>query len=122
MAGDRTSAEEETISLDDIVNAPKESTDAPKGLAKKELDLLGAEAQKFKDELGWIGKPFGGRSEKPGNISALVIVFCFISMVIVYLKPPTAEYGVTFERLFGALTSIITLILGYLFGSNDRET
>lgn len=114
--------DDDAISLEEISSAPPEPKTKPKGLAKKELDTLAHEAQQFKDELGWLGKPFGGRAEKPGNISALVIVLCFISMVIVYLCPPKAEHGVTFERLFGALTSIVTLILGYLFGSNERDS
>lgn len=113
--------DEDPISVEEISTSPPEKKTKTKGLAKKELDLLAHEAQQFKDELGWLGKPFGGRSEKPGNISALVIVCCFVAMIIVYENPPKAEHGVTFERLFGALTSIITLILGYLFGSNEKS-
>ncbi len=70
--------------------------------------------------MGWLGKPFGGRNEKPGNISALVIVLCFGAMAVVYLKPGGLGAGITIKEAFQSLMSVVTLILGYLFGSNDR--
>src|ERR1700704_5491449 len=90
-------AQEETqptpVSVDRISTLPPvEVPDADgQGLAKKEAEALAHEQEYFRKELGWLGKPFGGRAEKPGNISALVIVFCFLAMFVVYLWPPVPE-------------------------------
>jgi len=112
---------EENVSLDAI---DKTSVSIPKnrgGKATSELDQLTHEQETFKNELGWLGRPFGGRKEKPGNISGLVIVACFALLLVAYLYPPTDNLGMTFEQIFAGLLSIVTLILGYLFGSNDRS-
>ncbi|WP_424974282.1 hypothetical protein [Dinoroseobacter sp. S124A] len=113
--------EKEKASLDSIqttpVNFPKENGSR----ATSELTQLTHEQETFKNELGWLGKPFGGRKEKPGNISGLVIVACFLLLLVAYLKPPSEGLGMTFEQMFLGLISVVTLILGYLFGSNDRS-
>lgn len=88
--------------------------------ARKEADAFAHEQENFRKELGWLGKPFGGRSEKPGNISALVIVLCFAAMAIVYLDPLRLGSGISVKEAWQSLMSVVTLILGYLFGSNDR--
>ena len=93
----------------------------PSSRAKDEESMLAHKQKQFVNELGLLGKPFGGRKEKPGNISGLVIVLCFVIIIIVYLNPPATELGYAFGDIFSALMSIITLILGYLFGSNDRS-
>jgi hypothetical protein len=111
--------EQPPIDIDKISSAPVEVPDDA-ALAKKESFHLAHEQEYFRKELGWLGKPFGGRSEKPGNISALVIVLCFGAMAIVYLKPSGLGAGITIKEAFQSLMSIVTLILGYLFGSNDR--
>ena len=113
--------EEPPVPLDKIESAPTEPVTGSLS-GKNEQAMFAHEREKFKKELGWLGLPFGGRSEKPGNISALVVVLCFIGLGIIYARPPTSESGVTLDRLFGGLTSIITLVLGYLFGSNDRAS
>jgi len=113
--------DDSTPSLDQIDEAPTEPVTGSLS-GKNEEALFAHERERFKKELGWLGMPFGGRAEKPGNISALVVVLCFAGLAFVYYAPPTAASGVTLDRLFGGLTSIITLVLGYLFGSNDRPS
>jgi len=75
-------------------------------LQSKQLDL----------ESGILGKIFGGFKNAPSNIAGLVL-FLLISTGIVVLfvenlNMPAAEY-------WKYSTSIITLILGYLFGRNS---
>jgi hypothetical protein len=111
--------EEASIDVEKITSAPVEVPDDA-ALAKKESFHLAHEQEYFRKELGWLGRPFGGRTEKPGNISALVIVLCFVAMAVVYLKPEGLGNGITIKEAFQSLMSVVTLILGYLFGSNDR--
>ena len=109
----------ESVSIERISTAPVEVPDeASLREAQKEMQQL--QHQTFKSELGWLGRPFGGRNEKPGNISALVIVFCFVAMACVYFLPHEMEHGITIRDAWQTLMSVVTLILGYLFGSNDR--
>ena len=69
-------------------------------------------------ELGWLGKIWGGRSEKPGNVGAVVLVF--LVLIIIYMA--VFKHDVTnFKDIMTGFSSIITLILGYLFGSSDRS-
>ena len=118
-----------TIDLSSITSAPVEVPGADSGpRSQKEATMLAHEAEQFKKELGLLGVPFGGRSEKPGNISALVICACLFFMPVVYgtERYLAVKYGkdagtFDFERVFTSLTSIITLILGYLFGSNEKS-
>ena len=116
-------AESPPVSLESISKAPVEVPNAGGDTqSQREREQLAHKHAQFKKELGWLGLPFGGRREKPGNISALVIICCFFAMYLVYTQPPAQSLGVSFERLFGGLTSIVTLILGYLFGSNERHS
>ena len=116
----------ETVSVETISTLPPVAVpDADdQALARKEAEALAHEQEYFRKELGWLGKPFGGRAEKPGNISALVIVLCFVAMFIIYVWPPSATLGpvMTVERIYSSLISVVTLILGYLFGSNERSS
>ena len=132
-AGAETRKTEETVPLDRIARGPK----APEELAnasvdakaQKEKDFLAAESERFTKELGWLGRTFGGRREKPGNISALVICMIFAFIFVAFIAevvaniwfPFTGHSSVPFDRIFTGLTSIVTLILGYLFGSNERS-
>ncbi len=117
------------IPVEDISKAPVEVPGAD-DRARKESSALAHEQEQFKKELGWLGHPFGGRTEKPGNISGLVIVLCFVLIAGYYgaerytaINHPQHAAGMApFERVFSGLMSIVTLILGYLFGSNERSS
>ncbi len=71
-----------------------------------------------KVKLGIVGWIWGSRSEKPGNISAIVAI-----ILVIYLGVMLAFFqdSSIFKEVFAGITSIITLILGYLFGSSDRS-
>ncbi len=96
--------------------------------SRAESESLAHERKVFEAELGWLGKTFGGRKEKPGNISAIVIVICLLFIALSYATDVIVAVKYTsqnihpampFERIFSGLTAIVTLILGYLFGSNE---
>ena len=112
---------DQPISVEKITTAPVEIPDSGSmNKAKLEKDYLAHQQGMFRKELGWFGFPFGGRSEKPGNISAMVIILCFGAMAVVYFFPHDLGPGITIKEAFQSLMSVVTLILGYLFGSNDR--
>ena len=117
--------ENENISLDDI-GAASDLDLTPSDQNNKArsewamLKELAHNERNFRNELGWLGRTFGGRREKSGNISGLVICACFVFLIVAYFHPHKEEMGISFERIFSGLLSVVTLILGYLFGSNDR--
>ncbi len=65
-------------------------------------------------QLGWIGKIWGVKSEKPGNVSAIIALVLAAYLGLLIFWQPENEH---FSDVFEGITSIITLILGYLFGS-----
>ncbi len=89
----------------------------PDSLALREVDNSHAQAT-HKAEQGWIGKICGSRAEKAGNIAFLAIVMCLIIVICALFN-----FGLTdqFFKLVGAVTSIVTLALGYLFGANNNK-
>lgn len=91
---------------------------APDELAKKELEFW--HAQKTQEaEQGWIGKAFGSRSEKPGNIAALVVLLSFAMLFLAFIvamnKDPMPD---SFFKIAQIFLGVIGLALGYLFGSS----
>ena len=108
------------IPIEAISTAPAELTksSSSEDLAKLEAQLLNSH-QNFQSELGWIGKVIGGRSEKPGNISLIVLVLVIIAIFCLFFMP--VNEAVDIGNLSGGLLSIVTLVLGYLFGSNDKD-
>lgn len=72
-------------------------------------------------ELGWLGIVFGGKKEKSENIAALVIMIAFVLIVVFYFVQGYDRQNDHFERLLSALSSLITLALGYLFGVTHKS-
>lgn len=72
-------------------------------------------------ELGFVGKCFGGRELVSLNISGLLIILLLLSGVIlsmyVYYNSNNLEDVL---KIWGIITPLITLTLGYIFGSNDK--
>jgi ABC-type multidrug transport system permease subunit len=94
---------------------------APDARAKKE-ELLHAQATQ-KNDLGWVGVVLGSRSEKPGNVAAIVILFCFILIGVGFFMTDVRSggSGELFFKLLAALLGPVGLALGYLFGSSKRD-
>ena len=89
----------------------------PDRMAADEEKMLGHEENMQNAQLGWIGKIWGAKSEKPGNVSAIIAILLAVYLgVLIFGQPQNAK----FDDVFTGLMSIITLILGYLFGSSDR--
>ena len=92
------------------VSPPREDT--------TELDIFKLEHEERTQQatIGAVGKWFGAGAEKPGNISAILAL-----LVLLYLFALTTwlHNHEHFIELVGLAFSIITLILGYIFGSSS---
>jgi len=105
------------ITPEDIAGTPVDSV-KPGEMAYNEVEVFSHEREIKKANLGWVGKVVGANSEKPGNISAIVlIVLLFFIGFLLFMK---SEWD-GFSDAFTALISTLTLILGYLFGSGTRD-
>ena len=90
----------------------------PDRMAADEEKMFAHEENMQNAQLGRIGKIWGAKSEKPGNVSAIIaLVLATYLGLLIFCQPDNAH----FDDVFSGITSIITLILGYLFGSNDRR-
>ncbi len=104
------------------ISSSKPDDIKPSANALAEQEQLAHAQKTFENELGWLGKAFGGRTEKPGNISGLVIVVCFSLLIIVLMSDFEEEkFGMNASDLITIIVGIITLTLGYLFGSNTKD-
>jgi hypothetical protein len=74
--------------------------------------------KQFERELGLLGKLLGSRQEKPGNISAVVILFSLagLAWILSSVRPVLSS-----DHFISSLFSLITLALGYLFGSHQKN-
>ncbi len=74
-----------------------------------------------KNERGWVGAVFGSRSEKPGNVALVVILLCFIFAMLAFVRLDIAKDSELFFKLLSVVSGLVSLALGYLFGSSDRR-
>ena len=90
----------------------------PDRMAANEEKMFAHEENMQNAQLGWIGKIWGAKSEKPGNVSAIIaLVLATYLGILIFCQPENEN----FSDVYAGITSIITLILGYLFGSSDRR-
>jgi hypothetical protein len=66
-------------------------------------------------ELRVVGMVFGGASEKPGNIAAIILTVCLMVHVLETIFPSAALSHTADASLRG----LATLALGYLFGRRN---
>ena len=101
-----------SVTLRDSLEPKVEATygDEP----SKEL-LIDLEFKKLDLESGWLGKFVGGSKNSPQNISFLVLVFIFaVGSTLLWMPNAALPASEFWNHSF----SVITLILGYLFGKN----
>ncbi len=115
---------EPNVGLHSIDNAPTEVPGGTDGKALKEAANLAHEAEKFRREIGWLGRLLGARGEKSGNIAGILVVVGLLLLACVYFFPnsaATAPGAFTSKDFASGLISLITLALGYLFGKNSKS-
>ena len=85
----------------------------------EELTFEGEHKERMqRANLGWLGRVFGSRTEKPGNITA-IIAFILLGWLIGTTTWQSEKPF--FSELSAEVFAIITLILGYLFGSSSKD-
>lgn len=102
--------------LDDLSEATV-APPKPDNVARNEQAFFAHEENMHKAKLGWVGAVWGSKSEKPGNIAAIVaiVLLAFVG-VLIFRYSEWKLFGETLS----ALMSTISLILGYLFGSSSK--
>jgi hypothetical protein len=93
------------------------------GTAEKaffDSDRAAHEHNMRKLELGYVGLIFGGGSEKSGNIALITIIIVFLLLLFIFYRIGVAANGDLLIKIASPLLSIITLALGYLFGSSRK--
>src|SRR5258706_7583217 len=91
-------------------------------LAKKVLDN-NAETSKQDRELGFLGKFFGSGTSGNTNIVGLLIVLLLltgITCTFLLLSEAPATRGISILELWGIITPLLTLALGFLFGKAGK--
>lgn len=72
-------------------------------------------------ELGWIGRPFGGGAEKSANIAIVTIILCLGISWIIASQLKVATQADLLSKLVSPFLSLVTLALGYRFGSGKKS-
>jgi hypothetical protein len=111
------------FTTEDIRNVRVEAIPNTGAEPSKELQAVTDPLAQVKTEKGWIGHVFGARSEKSGNVAGiLVLVGLGIIAFAYFAQKPPGQVAPAFpaKDFVGAIVSLITLALGYLFGRNSR--
>lgn len=66
-------------------------------------------------ERGKIGDLLGGKSSVPANIAAILVIVCIGALIAAMFCAPTDNSFSTKDKV-ATLSSLITLVVGYLFG------
>ena len=107
--------DDETIDLSEFsrTKVPEPVIDAK---TRNERDRF-AHVEKMQGaQLGWLGLLWGSASEKAGNIAGFLLIILVLYLGIMIFCFPESKI---FDDVFGTMTSIVTLILGYLFGKRE---
>lgn len=106
-----------------IGSALREPIEPSDAIARMEGQTFAHKERQFRNELGWVGGVLGGRREKSGNVAFIAIALSFIVVIAIVLiaAAGSLEWSMVGE-LVAAPVSIITMALGYLFGTNDNNS
>lgn len=93
---------------------------------KHELDIIDKNnnhnLEIKKKELGWFGIFFGGKELISLNISGMLIIFLLITGLLLSYKIYSDKSDLdNVVKIWGIITPIITLTLGYIFGSKNNS-
>ena len=108
-AADKEVAKAEEMSAADQIAAQEskvfQHSDPESYLRERQLDL------------GWIGRVFGGKEEKAGNVAVAAIMMAFIMVVAMFVIDAFVDGEIPYSQVVvtGGI-SIITAALGYVCG------
>lgn len=92
------------------VSGQKEEQFFAESKNKHELNVM-------KHKAGWLGRVFGSASEAPTNIAGFLIICSLAVIVACTFAPSTPAIDETRKWALG----LVTLIIGYLFGSGTKK-
>ena len=104
------------VSVKEIAELPV-SSHKPDQEAKDEARNFEHVENIQRTNLGWIGRILGSQSEKPGNIAAVLLILLMVYLSFLTFKLDEGLHPDIVSSTF----SVLTLILGYVFGSSRRE-
>jgi hypothetical protein len=110
-----------TVSVEDARRAAPRVVEPDEKAAKEDSSLYAHQQATQRASLGAIGWFLGASGEKPGNVAAIVILFCFAIIAWAYGTTNFTTDGESFFKLLAAMLGPIGLALGYLFGSSKRD-
>ena len=80
---------------------------------------INAEAERYKRQLGWLGRIFGSPEGASKYITATICLITLIAMIWLSIKAYNCEDGIVrIKDIWSIGSPIVTLSLGYLFGKN----
>lgn len=80
---------------------------------------INAEAERYKRQLGWLGRIFGSPDGASKYITATICLITLIGMICLSIEAYNCEDGITrIKDIWSIGSPIVTLSLGYLFGKN----
>lgn len=102
--------------------AKEQALDAAAQEAKQEaksFDILDPEShlRERRLDLGWIGRIFGGKDEKAGNVAVAAILMAFVMVITMTIIDAFVDAEIPYSQVVvtGGI-SIITAALGYVCG------
>lgn len=85
------------------------------GSKKEEAELEDKKEAARVGERGTLGRFFGGRDEKAGNVAGLMAICSFLLIAFLLLKVPRDMWEHV-DAIGAVLGATLTACLGYLFG------
>lgn len=96
------------------------SDEVQEALIRRIIDQGGTGDPPAREDLGQLGRLFGGRYAST-NIAGLTVIVLLLLLLLMVMVGAWAEVTLPYEReLVAGSFSGITLALGYLFGSRGR--
>lgn len=121
-SNEKTTLERVEAALEQAKAAAAEiPTPKPDGRARDEQRYFDHQESMQKVQLGILGKLWGAKHEKLGNFSGAILVILTLYLGAILIVTIVQENNENFLHIFSGITSIITLILGYLFGSSGQK-
>lgn len=114
---------DDSFTPEDVRNVSVEEIPNTGSAPGQELRSVTGPLAQVRAEKGWIGHIFGARSEKSGNVAGILVLsgLGLIGFAYFLQSPPNGPPQLYPAKDFvGAVVSLITLALGYLFGRNSR--
>lgn len=76
--------------------------------------------EQTKLDRGFIGHVLGSSNSIPKNVAAIIALFSSATLII-FIATQAGSENSGYKDAVGALTSLVTLTVGYLFGRSSKD-